>query len=351
MQISQIPWLLGSRLVRSLFDRASSSYIKIDQGTCALYQNVAILLIYQPQGVQASTFHTLRHLIRNGFTPIVVSNTPLSREDHAALRQNAYCVIQRPNYGYDFGGYRQGVLFLAEKGIEPENLLILNDSIWFPLSQECQFLKEVEEQDYDLYGLVTNNRATDEKRHHVQSYMFSFKKRLIKSACFHEFWTNLFLSNNKHAVIQQCEIKMTYHFRSRGFSVGSKFRTEDVYHAMLRLPVDDIKTILRYQKTVDPKRAGVISRFEMFEDLNDFRPLLEGRLLGKYFLIAHPLVLIKSLRCPVMKKDKQSIYQLQRKAVFDERLDLELAEVIRHEMLMRDHKEVRFQPTISHHRA
>ncbi|NLS08122.1 lipopolysaccharide biosynthesis-like protein [Rhizobium sp. P32RR-XVIII] len=344
MQISQIPWLLSSRFVRYVFDWASSNFVKIDQGTATLQDNIAILLVYQPQGIQASTFYTLRHLIRNGFSPVVVSNAKLSSYDLSALKKNAYCVIQRPNYGYDFGGYRQGILFLAEKGIEPDNLLVLNDSIWFPLSDTCEFLKEVKEQDRDLYGLVTNNRSDDERRHHVQSYMFSFKKRLVASSVFREFWKNLFLSNNKHAVVRQCEIKMTYHFKSRGFLVGSKFKTEDVYDAMSRLSRHELQTVLKYQKSVDPKRSRLISRFETLENLKDFKSLLEERLLGKYFLIAHPLVLLKSLRCPVMKKDRQVIYQLQRKAVFDESLDNELSDVVRREMLMRDHKAADFEP-------
>ncbi len=337
-QINQIPWLMFSSTIRKTYDKRTERLVRFIKGEQAFGDNVAIFLIFQPKGVERSTFVTLKHLIANGFTPIVVSNARLDEQDIERLKKFTQTIIQRPNFGYDFGGYRQGMMYVLEQKLDLDNILVLNDSIWFPIKPNCEFLAEVKSQNIDLYGMVINNQYKLSKRHHVQSYFFNFKRTVIESEDFSKYWINLFLSNNKNAVIRQCEIKMTDYFRSRGFSIGAKYSVDDIYKVLPSLSPSELERIVEYQATVDPKRKSVINRclHDLGRAANDY--LIQNRFLGKYLLIAHPLVLLKSLQCPAIKKDRQFIYQVQRKEIFETNLDRDLIDIVRDEMIDRDRR-------------
>lgn len=335
-QLNQIPWLLFASAIRRISDNYISRYVQITEGACPMMDSAAILLIFQPDGIQRSTFDTLQHLADNGFSPVLVSNSKLSDIDLDKLKAVTNVIIQRPNFGYDFGGYRQGIMYLLQKDVPLENILVINDSIWFPIKQDCNFLLELKHQNSDMYGLVLNNQYKSKKRHHIQSYLFNFNKRIINSEEFIHYWRYLFLSNNKNAVIRQCEIKMTEYFRSRGFSIGSKYTIDDIYKNLPELSTQDLTTVINYQMIVDSKRRKIITDCRTVKQEGSDEYLIRHRLLGKYFLIAHPIILLKMLNCPAIKKDRQFVYQVQRREIFKDNLDQTLLATVREEMLLCD---------------
>ncbi len=99
-------------------------------GACA---QGALVLCWQPRGLAPSFLDMLDHLVTCGYAPFVVSNAPLSSADRQSLHPRIWRAVERPNFGYDFGGYRDGLFLLRRWGIRPDRLVILNDSIWFPL--------------------------------------------------------------------------------------------------------------------------------------------------------------------------------------------------------------------------
>ena len=340
-QLNQIPWLLFAGTIRRISDKYTSKHVEITEGDCPIMENAAILLVFQPGGIQRSTLETLQYLIDNGFSPVLVSNSKLSDGDLGKLKVDTNVIIQRPNFGYDFGGYRQGIMHLLKQAVLLENILVINDSIWFPLKKNCSFLSEIKNQNFDMYGLVLNNQYKSEKRHHIQSYLFNFNKKIIQSEAFLQYWRDLFLSNNKNAVIRQCEIKMTEYFRSRGFSIGSKYTVDDIYRILPDLATEELDTVIKYQMIVDPKKEGIIKDCRIVKQEGADEHLIRNRHLGKYFLIAHPIILLKKLDCPAIKKDKQFVYQVQRGEIFKANLDQSLLTTVREEMLLCDGLQVR----------
>ncbi|MGP4805449.1 rhamnan synthesis F family protein [Agrobacterium cavarae] len=331
-QIQQIPWILFASRIRRRFDENAANLISYHAGEQPLQNNIAILLLFQPTGVSESTYITLKHLISEGFTPVVVSNAGLMADDYLAIKRLSHMVIERPNFGYDFGGYRDGIRYILQNETHPDNLLVINDSIWFPIYPDCTFLSELKCSETDLYGLVINDQYKTEDRHHIQSYMFNFKKNVVSSAAFKEYWNNLFLSNNKNAVIRQCEIKMTHYFRARGFSAGAKFSLRDIYAAFDKLSPQEFELIVDYQMKIDPKRIGFLKRYRQGSDIVNRMYLIKNQLIGKYLLIAHPVLLIKYLKFPALKRDRQYIYQLQRDELSKHSLDSRLISIVRSEV-------------------
>ncbi|MGH1331593.1 MAG: rhamnan synthesis F family protein [Paracoccaceae bacterium] len=330
---------------RRSYDKKRAKLIKYTDGARALKSNVAILLIYQADGLLPSLFTELDHLWAQGVSTIVVSNAPISPQDRAKLQSHCHLILERPNYGYDFGGYRDGVLTLFERGISPDNLFILNDSIWFPLTDDCTLIESAIANEADLFGISYNDRSHDIYNQHIQSYFYRFKKRVIDSSHFEEHWRNLLLTNNKLMVVNQCEKKLTYAMTSKGFTVDFMFDTKDLRRYAAQLDDADLRDFLYYCTQTNTHIADALQPFiDAQENNRDWRQGLEKFILsgglGDYLLIMHPLILLRSMRTPVLKKDRQYIYQLQRKEIFRCGLDSKMTPIIRDEIAQWDRPKV-----------
>ena len=102
-------------------------------GSLVLGSKVAVLVLYQPKSVARSIFLTCDHLITQGYSPFILSNAPVSASDRAELLARSALLLERANFGYDFGAYQDGVRLLAKMGHKPDRLILMNDSTWFPL--------------------------------------------------------------------------------------------------------------------------------------------------------------------------------------------------------------------------
>lgn len=337
MQAYGLPWFFLSPVAKKIYDRNKDYYLKVTEGQLPQAEEIAILLIFQPKGLLASTLHTLAHLRSQGISPLLVSNAPLSDEDRAKLLAYTWRIMERPNLGYDFGGYRDGILHVLEAGLRPSRIFVLNDSIWFPLSENSDLLDQSRTSGADVFGFVLNTSVRAKHRHHLQSYFFSFGERLISHPDFEDFWRNLFLTNNKNLVIRRCEIPMTDTFRRRGFSIASRHTYPDAAQALKSLDNDTLHRVVAYQARVATKIARHLQRHLTKQTLDEaWRTRvvhdIDAGLFDKYFLIAHPAVLIGELHVPLLKKDRQEIYRLQRAELIRDGFDAGLAPGIREEI-------------------
>jgi hypothetical protein len=60
--------------------------VKITEGLANKKNKIAIILIYQPNGIASSIFNTCQHLIKNGFSPFIISNLVITQEDITVLK-------------------------------------------------------------------------------------------------------------------------------------------------------------------------------------------------------------------------------------------------------------------------
>ena len=295
---------------------------RLSDGQIHRLPDIALVLIYQPAGLPASLFATCRHLVAQGFAPFIVSNTALRDDDRIRLQQASHLIMERSNIGYDFGGYRDGILHLLDHGILPDNLLVMNDSIWFPLFDDCTLLAEIRAQPHDLFGPVYNDRPRKPHLSHLQSYMFSFKRAALERPAFRTYWERLVTSANKQLVVRMCEMRMTQAFRDLGFSVGYKWTAADGVAALRALPDAGLRRALDYMGVLEPKVALTLNQLRAHPakgpatggEAAVLDALLNRRPAAAYLLKLPPGLLIDTLRLPFLKKDRHVPYQLQRKA-------------------------------------
>ena len=82
-------------------------------GSLSLKNRTVIFLIFPEAGITNSHLRTLKYFIKNNYSPIVISNLPLIESDRSEILKNCCSLIERKNFGYDFGGYRDAILHLS----------------------------------------------------------------------------------------------------------------------------------------------------------------------------------------------------------------------------------------------
>ena len=187
MQIKAPFSILLSPFTRVLHDLRKSSQTVLTEGAISNSHDVAVYLIFSPRCLLASHLRTVRHLCQNGFAPFVIVNHPLSKSDRDSLAEHSWKIMERPNVGYDFGGYRDAALYLLDSKIYPEILLFLNDSVWFPVADGDTLLEEVRAAKSDIYGFAKDRHKRSNKPDFIQSFFFAFKGAVICSETYRRF--------------------------------------------------------------------------------------------------------------------------------------------------------------------
>lgn len=182
--------------------------------------------------------------MRQIFSNVVfISNSSVSDKDYQKL-VDLHLVdnfIQRENVGFDFAAWRDGMSKVGFEELETyDSITIMNDTCFGPLWDIKEYyLKYEADENVDFWGL-TNNRETPKSRYtqgfreHIQSYFITFKKSVITSHAFREFWENVKNYTNVQDVIDNYETQVTTKFIDAGFKYAVIFNTvnEDASHML-----------------------------------------------------------------------------------------------------------------------
>lgn len=189
-------------------------------GLTAPLPKVAIYLIYQPRGILDSTIETCAHLVTKGYAVLLVSNAPVTEIDKQRLLPYVWRIAERSNYGYDFGGYRDGIRILTDAKIDLDSLIMLNDSIWWPLFDNDYIIDDLESSGCDFGGIILNHAKQGNRIVPViESFFFLMNQKVFNSPQFLNFWKNYKLINSKHHAVHRGERKFTGEISTGGFSI------------------------------------------------------------------------------------------------------------------------------------
>lgn len=273
------------------YDRVLSSKRRIHPGHVAAGDRYAVYLIFPKHGLQPSHLKVLQDLIARDHAPVVVSNLPLSAADRTALVALAHAVIERPNYGYDFGGYRDGVLFLASSLPAAEQLVLLNDSVWTLPGPHGHWLDQVQRTRGSIVGAVANYCVRfdagaprtsapwtydhDNDGFHYCSFALAFRRDALSDPAFLRFWKKLKLTNDKLTTIQRGEIGLGQWIRHSGHTHCATFDLSGLDRALDRLDTDRIRAIAeRLIVPQDPVLRARIARLLNDPELGQQRQAL-----------------------------------------------------------------------------
>jgi len=131
---------------------------------------------------------------------VFVTVSDISINEVNTLEELNIKVIKRENVGYDFYSYKIGIDTLDLDMYD--ELIICNDSVYGPIVPlEAVFLKMTNQQ-CDFWGITASKSIA----YHVQSYFMVYRKNLLQSVEFLEFWKNVDILENKTDIVREYEV-------------------------------------------------------------------------------------------------------------------------------------------------
>ncbi|WP_210321179.1 rhamnan synthesis F family protein [Aquibium microcysteis] len=259
----------------------------------------AVFVIFPRHGVQSSHLQSLRYIASRGYSPVTVSNLPLEAADRNALAELSTLLIERSNFGYDFGAYREGVLSLADDLPRLRRLVLLNDSCWFPLPGSRDWLTLAEESGFDYAGAASNyaidppdvarfeslswSQDRTRRSFHYCSFAISLSAALIADPAFLRFWRGFRLSDVKSRTVRRGEIGLTQWAIRRGHRHGSIFDVDHLDRDLARL--DDAALRRHVGQVIIPEHTVLRDMFATIL-ADDAAGMVPRRTLEKLFLMA-----------------------------------------------------------------
>lgn len=189
------------RLQKWQHDRHWDDRVKFASGSRPLTSKAFIIVLFQPNGVSATTIESCTMLADCGYAVVAISNCPLSQADSRQLATACWKYGSRPNYGYDAGAYRDAVKLLERHGESFEEILMMNDSIMFPLGGDTSVLEHLRNLPDGFGGLILKTKAKGEKAkrplwdNFVEAYFYRCSGPLLQpNGLFWKVWRSLWLT-------------------------------------------------------------------------------------------------------------------------------------------------------------
>lgn len=168
-----------------------------------------------------------------------ISNSKLSRNDESFLRTEGLITdfLQRENSGFDFVAWRDGMTAVGWEDLTNyDSVTIMNDTCFGPLWDMAGIYESFEaDENIDFWGM-TNHRATKRFKEHLQSYFISFKKQVVQSPQFYQFWSSVKEYKIVQDVIDYLESPVTNVFVDAGFTYQAVFDTTEEDMGYMPLP-------------------------------------------------------------------------------------------------------------------
>ena len=180
--------------------------------------------------VRESVYHHLRQLKMVGFDTVFISTSAsISESDLKKLAGCCIRIISRENIGYDFYSWKVGLEAYPQYH-EHAGLLLANDSVYGPLFDFGDIITRLENCDADIVGM------TDSRRYHLhlQSYFIYYKRPVVLSKEFINFFDHVNAIELKSAVIRKYEVGLAQMLGKR-FKFAALYPLEDMLNQINHL--------------------------------------------------------------------------------------------------------------------
>ena len=163
---------------------------------------------------------------------VFISNSKLSQGEVDKLRERNLFddFIQRDNKGYDFAAWHDGMEFVGFEELKQyDSVTVMNDTCFGPLWDMEPIYKQYELKEEISFWGMTNHQSIKTANlninEHLQSYFISFKKNLVESSVFQNFWKAVESYEDVQNVIDNYETQYTKRFVDAGFKYASVLDT------------------------------------------------------------------------------------------------------------------------------
>lgn len=191
-------------------------------------KRLAILLLFDELGiVDEYKYFLMQSLVKQVEQLYVVCNGKLEPNARKRILNITKKLYVRSNEGFDAGAYHDCLSNWIgwEKLNEYDELILLNDTFFGPVYPLNKLFDEMENRDVDYWG-ITQHQGYNSNQYncfiprYIQSYFISFRRSMLCSDEFREYWENLNIekcSISKKYLILEFSVGLTSFFSERGF--------------------------------------------------------------------------------------------------------------------------------------
>lgn len=237
-------------------------------------KKLCIVSHYDPKNmIQGYVSYMLKELHKAGFDIVVVSTSQfIPRIQRVKIDKYLRTFILKKNSGYDFVSWKVGMA-MCEEFSSYNELLLINDSIFFPLTRPKKIFDFMRRKKYDFWGLLDSYN----RKYHVQSFFWFFNKKIKNSIFFSSFWSQCEVLHDKTKIINQYETRFTSLAQESGFCVGSYIQTQQVREYVaasgMYVPKDEILFYALWPVIIARFHAPLLKRNMLCPYHQDFNPL------------------------------------------------------------------------------
>ena len=243
-------------------------------------QRLGIYCFYDKYGHAASFIKTfLDDLMDNLDDLVVVVNGQLSDQARQLFSEYTKTIVVRENKGLDVAAYKQAILTLGWEKLESyDEVICLNDTVMGPVYPFREMFACMDRKDVDFWGITAYAGETVDKEQiptHLQAYWHAYRRSLVSSPAFHEYWETMPLWKDYAEVTRKHEMTFTKHFTDLGFTWASyiEWRKYQGYssYPLLYMPMQ----IVRDDRCPIFKRRSFFVDYSAYFDQTAGQPALD----------------------------------------------------------------------------
>ncbi len=266
---------------------------------------VAVFVIFATGSkIPGYVFHHLEALKRTGFDVVVISNNrKIGDRSMDRLCRTASVVLRRYNMGYDFGAYRDGILYALNEFPDAREILLVNDSVFGPLTDLSTLFERARNLSGDVVGLIDSA----EIRYHFQSFWLLFREGALRLPAFRRFWERMPYLKDKSAVVQAFETGLVTRFEEMGLECEPIFSSLELVRRSIPFLEAKQRDLLQ-DLTSDGTSLEEMLGFQSYSRLlfkqhneNLLRMCATGRPLNPTVFLWEPLIV--ELGFPFLKRE------------------------------------------------
>jgi hypothetical protein len=196
---------------------------------------IALYVHYSATGqVSDMVRYQLDQLGRFGFAIVFISMAGrIPEDDWNAVRALCALVVQRQNFGRDFGAWHDLMPEVRRRWPRPDELLLANDSVLGPIRPLAPVIQALRSGGEGLFGLTESLQGGP----HLQSYFLLTRGNAAVSDLM-GFLQTLYVSHSKWLLVQMGEIRLARWMRRRGHRVAALFGYDRLVRAAVADPAE-----------------------------------------------------------------------------------------------------------------
>ena len=304
------PYHLLAPFLQQLYDKFWFGRLQYKIATgCNDSKVLAIVLSYSARGISPWVYRTVQRLKKDSLHVLVVCNGGAKRVEVDKLKALEASYLLRPNWGYDFGGYRDALRLLDDLQIKPDEIILMNDSIEYPVLSGDDLIHSMRASGGDFVG------AIHAKPHGVKApaeagVIFSFliwaSARTVQSDAWRNFWRSYVMTGSKYATVRRGERALTQAMLAESLICKGIYTRDEFIEKAKELDAGELRIAIENGVFVDDE-AFLNEATELLATKSNDWPALALDFIAtvvtkRNFLYSFPYITHRYLKVPFLKR-------------------------------------------------